>query len=203
MVQTQGKVSTPGGARQDPAPDRGASMSKGYVYILTNQAMPGLVKVGMTLGDVEARAAQLHTTGVPMPFEIYECLLCPDAVGAEAQVHSSMPDLRVNNSREFFKCDASFAAQLARDAQREQVSEWLNEFIPDTTIVDDGMVIDDSDVALLASELNVNTYDVVAAFRFMRAEEFRPALDRWYAQVEKRKRARENGLQMPAFEVLQ
>ncbi len=36
------------------------------VYVLSNAAMPGLVKIGMTASeDAEARLAQLYTTGVP------------------------------------------------------------------------------------------------------------------------------------------
>jgi hypothetical protein len=178
-------------------------MSKGYVYILTNGAMPGLVKVGMTLGEVDARAAQLHTTGVPMPFEVYDSFLCPDAAAVEAQVHSLMMDFRVSGNREFFKCEPKVAAGLVQDAQREQVEEWLNYFIPDTTIVDNGFAIDDSEIALLADRLDVPCWDVTSAFGFLRPEEFRPALERWYAQVEKRKRAREQGLEMPPFEVVQ
>ncbi len=40
------------------------------VYVLTNPAMSGLVKIGKTSkDDVQARMSQLHTTGVPLPFE--------------------------------------------------------------------------------------------------------------------------------------
>ena len=41
------------------------------VYVLTNPAMPGLVKIGRTAGeDAGARIAQLYTTGVPVPFTL-------------------------------------------------------------------------------------------------------------------------------------
>ena len=40
------------------------------VYVLTNPAMPGLVKIGMTdRDDVKRRMSDLYTTGVPLPFE--------------------------------------------------------------------------------------------------------------------------------------
>jgi hypothetical protein len=39
------------------------------VYVLTNEAMPGLVKIGLTTDSVEARLTQLSShTGVPLPF---------------------------------------------------------------------------------------------------------------------------------------
>lgn len=41
------------------------------VYVLTNPAMPGLVKIGYTThADANTRIAQLYTTGVPVPFEL-------------------------------------------------------------------------------------------------------------------------------------
>lgn len=44
-------------------------MSEGYVYILTNPSMPGVVKVGKTTGAVEARCRALQGTGVPCAFD--------------------------------------------------------------------------------------------------------------------------------------
>lgn len=41
---------------------------KGYVYIISNQAMPGIFKIGFTLKDPELRAKELDSTGVPYPF---------------------------------------------------------------------------------------------------------------------------------------
>ena len=37
------------------------------VYILTNEAMPGLVKIGCTNGELASRIRQLYSTGVPLP----------------------------------------------------------------------------------------------------------------------------------------
>ena len=39
------------------------------VYILTNEAMPGLIKIGLTNATVEQRMLSLDTTSVPLPFE--------------------------------------------------------------------------------------------------------------------------------------
>ena len=44
-------------------------MNEGIVYVLTNHAMPGMVKIGKTGREVETRLRDLYTTGVPLPFE--------------------------------------------------------------------------------------------------------------------------------------
>ena len=39
--------------------------------MLTNEAMPRLVKIGVTqANDPQSRIADLYTTGVPFPFEL-------------------------------------------------------------------------------------------------------------------------------------
>ena len=42
---------------------------EGSVYVLTNPAMPNMVKIGKTTRDVELRLADLYSTGVPLPFD--------------------------------------------------------------------------------------------------------------------------------------
>lgn len=47
-----------------------SSNIQGIVYILTNPAIPNMIKIGMTTHeDVKFRMAQIYTTGVPLPFE--------------------------------------------------------------------------------------------------------------------------------------
>jgi hypothetical protein len=42
----------------------------GIVYVLTNPAMPGIVKIGKTSREsVHTRLNELYSTGVPVPFE--------------------------------------------------------------------------------------------------------------------------------------
>ncbi|MBF6353622.1 GIY-YIG nuclease family protein [Nocardia higoensis] len=42
----------------------------GFVYILTNKKMPGLVKIGMTGRLIGDRVRELYNTSVPVPFEV-------------------------------------------------------------------------------------------------------------------------------------
>lgn len=46
------------------------SKEYGIIYVLTNPAMNGLVKIGKTSREsVDQRLNELYSTGVPVPFE--------------------------------------------------------------------------------------------------------------------------------------
>ena len=76
------------------------------VYVLTNEAMPGLVKVGLTTDSVEARISQLNShSGVPLPFECYFAAEVHDCSRVEKILHQLFAEFRVNPKREFFRVD--------------------------------------------------------------------------------------------------
>ncbi|WP_179401207.1 GIY-YIG nuclease family protein [Burkholderia guangdongensis] len=77
------------------------------IYVLTNEAMPNIVKIGMTNGDsVESRISQLSlATGVPLPFECYFAAEVEDCSKLEKALHQLFADTRINPRREFFKID--------------------------------------------------------------------------------------------------
>jgi hypothetical protein len=76
------------------------------VYVLTNEAMPGLVKIGLTTDSVEARLTQLSShTGVPLPFECYFAAEVDDSARIEKILHQLFADHRINPKREFFRLD--------------------------------------------------------------------------------------------------
>lgn len=78
-------------------------MIPGYVYILVNPSMPGLIKVGRTLRDSRMRARELSSTGVPTPFQVAFELFAEHHETLEAKVHIELTDFRVNAAREFFR----------------------------------------------------------------------------------------------------
>ena len=41
---------------------------EGSVYVLTNPAMPNMVKIGKKTRNLELRLADLSSTGVPLPY---------------------------------------------------------------------------------------------------------------------------------------
>lgn len=81
-------------------------MSAGYVYLLVNSSMPGLIKVGRTERPVVERVAELSApTGVPTPFELVFEVFVDDCEGAERRLHEhlSQRGYRVSTDREFFQ----------------------------------------------------------------------------------------------------
>jgi hypothetical protein len=77
------------------------------VYVLTNEAMPGLVKIGRTSDSIEARISQLsNCSGVPLRFECYYAAQVDDAERIEKTLHQLFADHRISKKREFFRIDA-------------------------------------------------------------------------------------------------
>lgn len=76
----------------------------GIVYVLTNDAMPNMIKIGRTSGEgVERRVAELsRATGVPLPFKVAVARSVHDAIAVERALHVAFGPDRVNPSREFF-----------------------------------------------------------------------------------------------------
>jgi hypothetical protein len=74
----------------------------GYVYVLSNPAMPGVVKIGRSHQGASARAKSLSGTSVPTAFVVEFEILCLDAEKAEDRAHRYANKSRVNTSREFF-----------------------------------------------------------------------------------------------------
>jgi len=76
------------------------------IYVLTNEAMPGLVKIGRTADEVSIRVAQLSSqTSVPLPFECYFAAEVKDCVKLEKVLHQLFSENRVNPKREFFRVE--------------------------------------------------------------------------------------------------
>ncbi len=94
------------------------------VYVLSNPAMPGLVKIGRTTQeDANIRIAQLYTTGVPVPFTVeYACKVeNPDQV--ETALHIAFGPQRTNPRREFFRIDPEQAIAILRLLNTEDATQ--------------------------------------------------------------------------------
>ena len=79
--------------------------AQGRVYVLTNPAMPSLIKVGFTARRANARAADLSSVGgtwLPAPFEVcYESALIPEAFQLEQSILTEFAEAREWPNREF------------------------------------------------------------------------------------------------------
>lgn len=163
-------------------------MSKGYVYILSNPAMPGLVKVGKTTRDVSARANELFQTGVPMPFKEEYSVLSPDCDELEMQMHEALGNFRVSEGREFFQTDASHATTCLEGLVQSQVVSWAEEFVCGYTLVSEIHCVDEMMICKLADEMGAKSFEVAAAMSRLRPEELERALGQYRDQIAERRK---------------
>lgn len=97
-----------------------------FVYILTNLAMPDMIKIGKTSTSVEQRISELNRhTGVPLPFTCYYAAEVADADKVEKRLHEAFGDHRVRPQREFFylsphRAQAALELAALRDATPHQ-----------------------------------------------------------------------------------
>ncbi len=129
-------------------------MAGGYVYLLTNPSMLGIVKIGCTLRDSRARARKLYTTGVPTPFEVAFEVFSEESEELEGRMHARLTDFRVNGNREFFRyplkdtinlllqlqgqssrLDSVFSAMSILGRLKELYPRWVDPEIADVQIV--------------------------------------------------------------------
>jgi phage anti-repressor protein len=89
-------------------------MSSGYVYVLSNESMPEMVKIGKTKRDRSIRAKELYTTGVPTRFKIEFEVFCEDHSAFETAVHNELIECRVNEKREYFKTSVTNAISVIK-----------------------------------------------------------------------------------------
>jgi len=84
----------------------------GYVYVLSNPAHPGLLKIGYTTDPVESRAGNLSaSTGVLENFQIEYWCLTLAAHEVERLAHTALASVRVKKNREFFQIDLDTAIE--------------------------------------------------------------------------------------------
>lgn len=100
--------------------------NNGVVYVLTNPAMPGLVKIGKTTRtDVSARLNELYSTGVPVPFECAYAARVENEAKVEKAFHQAFGPYRLNPKREFFQIEPEQAIALLEIMALEDVTPSL------------------------------------------------------------------------------
>jgi T5orf172 domain len=100
----------------------------GWVYILANDSMPGLLKIGYTIRTPQERARELSSaTGVPKPFRVAYAWETKNPKALEASVHIRLDRFRVNGNREFFYISVSKAkAAIQKSAKPHR---WVSNII--------------------------------------------------------------------------
>ena len=85
---------------------------KGIVYILTNDAMPDYIKIGMTTNDVQQRMRELDNTSIPLPFRAHFAMEFSDYKQIESLLHTAFDHFRARKNREFFEMQPEQAVQM-------------------------------------------------------------------------------------------
>lgn len=84
-------------------------MTPGYVYVLTNKAMPNYVKVGCSIYGGTSRARQLSSSSIPFPFHLAFEMAFYHCRSLEKSAHKILSPYRVARDREFFSCTPQMA----------------------------------------------------------------------------------------------
>jgi hypothetical protein len=85
-----------------------SKVREGIVYVLTNDLMPGLVKIGFTAGNPDKRAAYVSEQySLPSPFLVAGYVRTTDPYIVEQRIHTELAD-------RFFKMDANDALDVIR-----------------------------------------------------------------------------------------
>lgn len=101
----------------------------GYIYILSNPYMPGVVKIGRTEGDPNERISELSSaTGVPASFVLEYSLFVPDLEMAEKEIHVALSGNRVDDNKEFFKLSVDQAKEAVRNKAVDKLTSQLLQY---------------------------------------------------------------------------
>lgn len=110
----------------------------GIVYVLTNPAMPGLVKIGLTTREnVDDRIRELFSTSVPVPFDCEFAGKVQDCNKVEKAFHTAFGPYRIHPQREFFSIEPEQAIAILKLLTLEDVTPGIqNEIISEMNPVD-------------------------------------------------------------------
>jgi hypothetical protein len=104
---------------------------RGWVYVLTNRAMPGLVKIGYSTKDPALRARELEGTGQPLPFMLVFDVVVFDPRDVEQEVHRLLAGC--HEAKEFFRTSPADAIDTIRSAIKTLGKTPLLESIEQST----------------------------------------------------------------------
>jgi len=98
---------------------------KGWIYVIPNRAMPGLVKIGYSIQDPVVRAEELDHTGSPHPYVVEYEMLTERPHQVEQEIHQALSTCC--EGKEWFSCtlEESIVA-IRKVAGRRAITETLN-----------------------------------------------------------------------------
>lgn len=97
------------------------------VYVMTNEAMPGIIKIGRT-SDIEQRIRSLDSTALPLPFECHYAARVENAIEVERILHLLFAEQRIRPNREFFHLSPEKVVTALRLTPHQDVTPRMGVF---------------------------------------------------------------------------
>jgi len=97
-------------------------LTNGSVYVLGNDLMPDLYKVGWTERSPEERARGLSGTGQPAPFKVIFSVITDLDMKIEKEIHKRLDKYRYRQDREFFKTDIETIKNAIKETMDSKIS---------------------------------------------------------------------------------
>ncbi len=98
----------------------------GYIYIMSNKAMPGIVKIGTTK-NIEDRMSSLFNSSVPYAFTLHLKRHVMEAYLAEDLIFDALENFRCNSSREFFEITLEYATSIVLSITEQINNQFVDE----------------------------------------------------------------------------
>lgn len=98
--------------------DQEPTKGKGFIYVLSNDSMPGLLKVGLTENSVRQRIRELSgSTGVPTEFKLEKAFEIDAHLlfRVEQTIHRELKGAGFHHQKEFFNVSLTQCTTLAED----------------------------------------------------------------------------------------
>lgn len=131
-------------------------MKKGILYILTNESMPGLIKIGRTT-NIKQRLQSLDTTGVPTPFKLHYAIEVENYEEREKLIHQGLSEHRIRQNREFFKFEPESARALLQAIGGKEVDlEYIG-----IAIDSEGREVETEEYTNRLPQAPVSTFDML------------------------------------------
>ena len=95
---------------------------KYWIYVLSNESMPDVIKIGYTKQSPKERANQISSaTGVATPFKVEYVFKCHEGEFLESEIHKYLDSCRVNTNREFFSISINEAKEVIEELGKKYV----------------------------------------------------------------------------------
>jgi hypothetical protein len=143
-------------------------MKKGVVYILTNDAFPDHIKIGLTTNSVEQRIRELDNTSLPLPFRAHFAIEFEDCTRIEKLVHTAFNHFRTRANREFFEMEPEQAVAVL--TQLSGIVEGKEIKLSDDAVDENGQILGNKNPRSQIFDFNISMIPVGSILTFSKDE---------------------------------